>query len=97
MVTMAPRISRYVLESVFKLDDRTVPIAETYRRVASAAERLGYTRPSYEQIRTCVHRARRISKQPTTTAILIDIAAQRRHPDELTSHFAGSGARRLPS
>jgi hypothetical protein len=58
---------------------------------------MGYTRPSYEQIRTFVHRARRISRQPTTTAILIDIAAQRRHPDELTDHFAGIGVRRLPT
>lgn len=93
---MAPRISRHVLEKVFQRDDPLVPIAETYRQVASDAERLGYTRPSYEQIRTFVHRARRISKQPTTTDILIDIAARRRHPDELTDHFAGIGVRRLP-
>jgi hypothetical protein len=93
---MAPRISRHVLEAVFKRDDPRRPIAETYRRVAADAERLGYTRPSYEQIRSFVHRVRRIKKQPTTTDILVDIAFIRRHPDELTSHLAGLGVRRLP-
>jgi hypothetical protein len=93
---MAPRISRHVLERVFQRDDPFVPIAVTYRRVASDAERLGYTRPSYEQVRTFVHRVRRISKQPTTTDVLLDIAFLRRHPDELTDHWAGIGVRRLP-
>jgi hypothetical protein len=93
---MAPRISRYVLEAVFRRDDPIVPIAETYRKVASEAERLGYTRPSYEQIRVFVHRVRRIRKQPTTTEILVDIASRRRHPDELTSHLSGVGVRRIP-
>jgi hypothetical protein len=92
---MAPRISRRVLEAVVKRDDPTVPIAETYRRVAADAERLGYTRPSYEQIRVLVHRARRIRKGPTTTDILLDIAFLRRHPDELTDHWAGIGVREL--
>jgi hypothetical protein len=94
MVTIAPRISRHVLEAVFERDDPLAPIAETYRTVANDAERLGYTRPSYEQIRVLVHRARRISKQPTTTEVLIDIASRGRHPDELTSHLSGVGVRR---
>jgi hypothetical protein len=94
VVTMAPRISRHVLEVVFRRDDPIVPIAETYRVVACEAERLGYTRPSYEQIRVFVHRARRISKQPTTTEVLIDIVSRGRHPDELTSHLSGVGVRR---
>jgi AraC-like DNA-binding protein len=93
---MAPRISRHVLEAVFKRDDPRRPIAETYRQVAADAERLGYTRPSYEQIRAFVHRVRRINKQPTTTDILVDIALIRRHADELIDHWAGIGVRRLP-
>jgi hypothetical protein len=35
---MAPRISRHVLEAVFKRDDPRRPIAETYRQVAADAE-----------------------------------------------------------
>jgi hypothetical protein len=93
---MAPRISRHVLEQVFQRDDPVAPIAETYRQVAREAERLGYTRPSYEQIRVLVHLSRRIRKRPTTTDVLLDIAFLRRHPDELTDHLAGIGVRRLP-
>ena len=93
---MAPPISRHVLEAVFKRDDPRRPIAETYRQVAADAERLGYTRPSYEQIRAFVHRVRRIKKQPTTADILLDIAFIRRHPEELVQHWAGIGVRRLP-
>jgi hypothetical protein len=96
VVTLAPRISRHVLEAIVRLDDPVEPIAETYRRVASDAERLGYTRPSYEQIRVLIHRSRRIRKRPTTTDVLLDIALIRRHPDELTDHLAGIGVRRLP-
>jgi hypothetical protein len=80
-----------VLEALVRLDDRLVPIAETYRRVASEAERLGYTRPSYEQIRVLVHRSRRIRRAPTTTSILLDIAAQSRPPEALLDHLSGIG------
>lgn len=93
---MAPRISRHVLEAVLRRDDPLVPIAETYRRVARDAERLGYTRPSYEQVRLLVHRARQMRKRPTTTAILLDIQFGRRVPDELIDHWAGVGVRPLP-
>jgi hypothetical protein len=96
MVTLAPRISRRVLEAIVRLDDPVEPIAEIYRRVASDAERLGYTRPSYEQIRVLVHRSRRIRKRPTTTDVLLDIQFGRRVPDELFDHLAGVGVRTLP-
>ena len=92
---MDPRISRRVLETIVRADDPTVPIAETYRRVARDAERHGYTRPSYEQVRVLLHRARRISKRPTTTDVLLDITFSRRVPDELIDHFAGIGVRPL--
>ena len=41
MPAAAPRIPRRVLEALVRLDDRTVPIAETYRRVAIVADRHG--------------------------------------------------------
>ena len=93
---MAPRISRRVLEAIVRADDPIVPIAETYRRVARDAERHGYTRPSYEQVRVLVHRARRIRTRPTTTDVLLDITFSRRVPDELFDHLSGVGARPLP-
>ena len=95
MVTSAPRISRRVLESLVRFDDPVVPIAETYRRVAYDAERMGLTRPSYEQIRVLVHRSRRIRKRPTTTDVLLDISFGARSPEELLDHVAGIGVREL--
>jgi hypothetical protein len=95
MPAAAPRISRHVLEALVRLDDRRRPIAETYRRVASEAERLGYTRPSYEQIRVLVHRSRRIRRGPTTTSILLDIATRVRPPEALLAHVSGIGVPEL--
>jgi hypothetical protein len=95
MVSSAPRISRRVLETLVRVDDPVVPIAETYRRVADDAERMGLTRPSYEQIRVLVHRSRRIRKRPTTTDVLLDISFGARSPEELLDHVSGVGVRRL--
>lgn len=95
MVPSAPRIPRRVLETLVDVDDPVVPIAETYRRVARDAERMGLTRPSYEQIRVLVHRSRRIRKRPTTTSVLLDIPFGARSPEELLDHVSGVGVRQL--
>jgi hypothetical protein len=58
VVTLAPRISHRLIEAIVRFDDRSRPIAETYRRVGVEAERLGLTRPSYQRIRELVHEAR---------------------------------------
>jgi hypothetical protein len=50
-----PRIAVLVVE----LDDEAVPMAETWRRVARAAEQLGLWRPSYGHIRRLVRIERR--------------------------------------
>ena len=57
---MAPRISRRLIEAIVRFDDRSRPIAETYRRVGAEADRLGLTRPSYQRIRELVHEARNV-------------------------------------
>jgi hypothetical protein len=95
MPAAAPRIPRRVLEALVRLDDRRRPIAETYRRVASEAEHLGYTRPSYEQIRFLLHRSRRIRRGPTTASILLDIATQVRPPEAMLDHVSGIGVPEL--
>jgi hypothetical protein len=59
MPRQAPRIDRRIVRAIPVLDDPSVPIAETCRRVGSFAERIGVVRPSYEQIRVLVHDARR--------------------------------------
>jgi hypothetical protein len=70
MVTMAPRISRRLIEAMVRFDDRSRPIAETYRRVGAEAERLGLTRPSYQRIRELVHEARNVRPRLTVTDVV---------------------------
>jgi hypothetical protein len=60
----APRISPRLLEAIVRLDDRSVPIAETCRRVGREAERLGLPRPSYQRVRVLVHEAAQASARP---------------------------------
>jgi hypothetical protein len=76
-----------------KLDDPSVPIAETYRRVADEAERLGLTRPSYERIRVLVHQSRRWKRDrgPSTTSVLVDVAFRVRPPEAVLDHLSGIG------
>ena len=50
-----PRIAVLVTE----LDESDVPMAETWRQVSSAAERLGMRRPSYQHVRRLVRIERR--------------------------------------
>jgi hypothetical protein len=54
MVHFAPRYSPRLLAAVRELDDRTVPLAETCRRVGAVAERLGLPRPSYVHLRRII-------------------------------------------
>jgi hypothetical protein len=59
VVPLAPRISPKLLTAIARLDDESLPIAETWRRVGRRADRLGLPRPSYDRIRVLVHRLRR--------------------------------------
>jgi len=74
-----------------RLDDRSVPIAETYRRLGNEADHLGLTRPSYERVRELVHRERSIRRGPSTTSVLVDVAWRVRPPDALLDHLSGVG------
>jgi hypothetical protein len=89
--TIAPRISPRLLEALVRFDDRTVPIAETSRKVGREAERLGLPRPSYERLRELVHDARRIRRQPSTASVLWDVACRVRPPDAVADHLSGVG------
>ena len=97
MVTMAPRISRRLIEAIVRFDDRGRPIAETYRRVGAEAERLGLTRPSYQRIRELVHEARSIRRGPTAGDVLrLALAMKAGNPDELIDSLRAVGVRPLP-
>jgi hypothetical protein len=87
----APRISPRLLEAIVRLDDRSVPIAETCRRGGQEAERLGLYRPSYQRVRVLVHEARRIRSGPTTASVLVDVAFRVRPPEAILDHLSGVG------
>jgi hypothetical protein len=71
MYSAAPRIERRFLKRVAKLDDRSKPIAETYRRTRDLATQMGVPRPSYERVRLHLHAARRREDERRRTRDLI--------------------------
>jgi hypothetical protein len=85
----APRTDVRLVAAIERLDDETVRIAETNRRVGLVAEALGLPRPSYEQVRRIVHEARRRGRLPSTGDVLLDIAFRTRPPSALGEHLAG--------
>lgn len=91
MPALAPRIRRELLEAVVRFDDRSRPIAETYRRVGAEADRLGFTRPSYQRIRELVHESRRIRRGPSTASVLVDVAFRLRPPEAVLDQLSGIG------
>jgi hypothetical protein len=95
MVTLAPRISHRLIEAIVRLDDRSRPIAETYRRVGAEADRLGLTRPSYQRIRELVHQARRIRRGPTALDVLRIVTDPWRTPEDGIARLQELGVRPL--
>lgn len=59
MYAAASRLDGPLVKALVRLDDRSVPIAETYRRSREVAANMGVPRPSYECVRVLVHDARR--------------------------------------
>jgi len=95
MPTIAPRISPRLIDAIVRLDDRSVPIAETNRRVGQEAERLGLARPSYQRVRVLVHQLRRIRRRPTMASVLIDVAVRARPPEAILDELSGVGVPHL--
>ena len=95
MPALAPRIRRELVEAVVRFDDRSRPIAETCRRVGAEADRLGFTRPSYQRIRELVHESRRIRRGPSTASVLVDVAFRLRPPEAVLDQLSGIGVRDL--
>jgi hypothetical protein len=84
-----------LVAATIRLDDGGTPIAETYRRVAALAEKLGLPRPSYESIRRLVHAARSGQRDPSIGQVLLDIDLRRRPPEAIVDALAGT-APKLP-
>jgi hypothetical protein len=77
-----PRLERRFLEGVTRLDDRSVPIAETYRRIRDLAEQLGVPRPSYERVRLHLRAVRsRQDERLRTRDLVLELAYNTRPAD----------------
>jgi hypothetical protein len=87
----AAHIPERLYRRLDRLDDRSVPIAEAYRRLATQAEQWGLARPSYERIRTLVHQSRRWkhARGPSTSTVLIDVTFRVPPPTAVIDHLAG--------
>ncbi|NUT55113.1 MAG: hypothetical protein HOQ03_03910 [Thermoleophilia bacterium] len=90
MADAAPRISSALLAAIERLDDERLPIAEVHRRVATVAELIGCSRPSYEQVRILVHEHRRRGLAPTAGEILLSVASRGRPPAALLDLLEGA-------
>ena len=86
MFPIAPRYADAILELVDALDDPHVSMAETSRRVGTAAEALGFFRPSYSHLRRFIalkraeedaERARREAIRTLTSEIAAQLVAGR--------------------
>jgi hypothetical protein len=86
----APRLHPRLVDAILRLDDPTVRIAETHRRVGEVADRYGLPRPSYERVRTIVQQGRLRPVHPSTTDVLLDIAFTSRPPQAFGEHLAGT-------
>ena len=95
-VSIAPRISYRLLKALVRLDDRTLSVAEIYRRLGNEADRLRLPRPSYQRIRVLLHQARRIRRQPSTAQVLFDVCFRARPPIAVLDHLSGVGVPQLP-
>jgi len=87
----APRIDPRLVFVIERLDRLGGPIADTNRRVGVVAEWLGVPRPSYEQVRTIVHAARkRRLASPGIGRVLLDVSLRARPPEHVLDALAGT-------
>jgi len=90
VLSFAPRIDSRLVAAAERLDNPTTRIAETNRRVGRIADELGLVRPSYEQVRTIITRARRLGPHPSAGDVLLEIAFRTRPPTAILDHLVGT-------
>jgi hypothetical protein len=80
----APRVEQQLLRAAADLDDRTEPMAETYRRLRTLAEEMGVPRPSYERVRLHLQVARRReTDRETARDLALELAFNTRSADHV--------------
>ena len=85
-----PPIDTRLIAALERLDKQGRPIMETYRRVAAVARELQLVRPSYEQVRILVHRARARGRYPSAGDMLLGIAFNTRPPTAVIDYLVGT-------
>jgi len=83
LTTCGPRVDERLVAALARLDDPTLPIAETNRRLGVVAEGLGLIRPSYQQVRVIVHELRSRRQSSRLGDTLLEIAYGMRTQEQI--------------
>ena len=83
MVAAAPAIDVRLVAALERLDNGKKPIADLHRSLGKVADRIGLTRPSYEQTRVVVHLLREGRRGPAVGALLLELAYRGRPPEQI--------------
>jgi hypothetical protein len=89
----APRLPPRLVDEIDRLADRPDRAADICRMIGERAEEQGFRRPSYEQVRQYVLRARSRRRSVSTGEMLFDVALRVHHPDALIAHVSGTQTR----
>ena len=82
-----------LLDEIDRLAASPACIADICRVIGESAEEQGFRRPSYEQVRQHVLRARRRPRRVSTGEVLLDVALRVHHPDAFVQHVSGTRTR----
>ena len=82
-----------LLDEIDRLAARPDRSADICRAIGEQAEEQGFRRPSYEQVRVYVERARRRPRRVSTGEVLLDVALRVHHPEALVQHVSGTRTR----
>jgi hypothetical protein len=89
----APRIPMRLLDEIDALARGSHRSADICRMIGERAEEQGFRRPSYEQVRLHVNRARRRPRRMSTGKVLLEVALRAHHPDAFLRHVSGTQTR----
>ena len=93
MSFFAPRITIRLLDEIDRLARGHDRPADICRAIGERAEEQGFRRPSYEQVRLHVRRARRQPRRVSTGRVLVEVALRLHHPDVFVQHVSGTQTR----
>ena len=82
-----------LLDEIDRLSARPNRAADICREIGERAEEQGFRRPSYEQVRLHVQRARGRPRRVSTGEVLLDVALRLHHPDAFIQHVSGTRTR----